>query len=81
VRESSKYESAAILIGFAAVVSGCATPVRIPAARPLPEVRFVAPSDPTAVIALSAEDELNLQQRDRLLQDRIRTLEELLQSE
>lgn len=81
MRVCSKYRSTAILLGFAAVVSGCATPARIPAARPLPEVRFVAPSDPTAVIALSAEDELNLQQRDRLLRDRIRTLEELLQSE
>jgi hypothetical protein len=44
-------------------------------------VRFIAPGDPAAVIALSADDEINLQQRDRLLRDRIRTLEGLLQSE
>ena len=77
----SRFGGIALLSALTAVVSGCATPVRIPPSRPLPEVRFIAPDDPDAVIALSAEDEINLQQRDLLLRDRIRTLEELLQPE
>lgn len=68
-------------VGLAVLTSACAIPVRIPPARPLPEVRFIAPEDPAAVIALSADDEISLKKRDRLLRDRIRTLEELLQPE
>ena len=57
---------------------GCSVPVRVPAARPLPEVRFIPPDDPQAVVALSAEDEMQLVERDRLLRERIRMLEGML---
>jgi hypothetical protein len=70
-----------LLGALTVLVSSCALPARIPPAAPLPEVRFIAPGDPAAVIALSADDEINLKQRDRLLRDRIRKLEELLQPE
>lgn len=77
----SRKKGIALIWALTVMASACAAPVRIPPSRPLPEVRFIAPGDPAAVIALSADDEINLQQRDRLLRDRIRTLEGLLQSE
>ena len=59
-------------------LTGCARAVQVPAAPPLPEVRFIPPEDPQAVIALSSENEVHLKERDRLLRERIRILEGLL---
>jgi hypothetical protein len=60
------------------VASGCATQVSVPRAPRFPEVRFIPPEDPDAVIALSADGELSLVERDRLMRERIRLLEDLL---
>ncbi len=72
-----KCASAVLLAG--SLLSGCA------AARPplppgpvLPEVRFVPPCDPDAVVALTAQDELRLKQRNALLAMRIHELETAL---
>jgi hypothetical protein len=61
-----------------AATSGCATQVSVPQARRLPEVRFIPPDNPEAVIALSADEEMNLFERDRLLRERIQLLQGLL---
>ena len=59
-----------------ALLAGCASArPALPPSPPLPEVRFVPPCDPRAVVALTAEDEVHLKQRDRLLAHRIRELE------
>lgn len=69
---------ALLLVVLVTLASGCAAQVSIPRAPKLPEVRFIAPNDPDAVIALSADDEISLVERDRLLRERIRLLEDLL---
>ena len=72
--------------GYAAIglalLAGCtaARPALAPS-PPLPEVRFVPPCDPSAVVALTAEDEVRLKQRDRLLAQRIQDLEAALAAE
>lgn len=57
---------------------GCAAQRTIPPGPVLPEVRFVPPCDPDAAIALTAEDEKALVDRDRLLRSRIEQLETML---
>jgi len=71
----------AALIALSLLGTGCVTAVRVPPAKPLPVVKYISPDDPDAVIALSAEAEIHLKQRDQLQQDRIRALETLLQPE
>jgi len=62
----------------ASLAVGCAAQRTIPPGPALPEVRFVPPCDPDASIALTAEDEKALVDRDRLLRTRIEQLESML---
>jgi hypothetical protein len=76
-RRSAGGVAAAALLP-ALLVIGCAAQRTIPPGPALPEVRFVPPCDPDASIALTAEDEKALVDRDRLLRTRIEQLESML---
>ena len=75
-RPAGALAAACLLVVVATV--GCAARREIPPGPTLPEVRFVPPSDPDAVIALTGEDEKALVMRDRLLRQRIDQLKALL---
>ena len=60
---------------------GCAAHRTIPAGPSLPAVHFVPPCDPSATIALTAEDEKALVTRDQMLLERINLLESMIREE
>lgn len=67
--------SAIVLLG---PMVGCTARQDRPPRPALPEVAYVRPCDPDAVIALTAADEKALVVRDRLLLEYIQELESLL---
>jgi hypothetical protein len=71
-----RYLASAIVM--VALGVGCSARQERPPRPALPEVAYVRPCDPDAVIALTATDEKALVVRDRLLLEYIQELEALL---
>lgn len=72
----------ALAVALASTLLGaCSVHRTVPAMPSLPEVRYVPPCDPDATIALTADGEAALVERDRLLRTHLAQLEALLRGD
>jgi hypothetical protein len=72
----------ALAAALASLLLGACSAQRVPPVMPpLPEVRYVPPCDPDATIALTADGEAALVERDRVLRAHLAQLEALLRGD
>lgn len=62
-------------------LGACSAQRAVPVMPALPEVRYVPPCDPDATIALTADGEAALVERDRILRSHLSQLEALLRGD